>query len=162
MTNMKKQNGAVLIVSLIMLLLLTVIGLAAMEVSSLESKMATAKELKEISFQTAEAILEESMDDLDYLGQAFNSYLKDPNDPVWPTETHSYTGYDSGSRELTAAGDSEMRFITTASAVGYSMRKGSSGIETYYYEADGVATLSNSNINSTHVQGVFIEAPRVN
>ena len=55
-----------------------------------------------------------------------------------------------------------MRFLTTASAVGYSMRKGSSGIETYYYETDGVSTISDSNISNTHVQGAFVEAPRVN
>ncbi len=158
----RKQEGAVLIVSLLILLLVTLIGFATMETSKLESKMATARELKEISFQTAEAIIEEATADMGYLGRAYSAYLVDPNDPTWPTDpNHIYTGYDSGDRVLNAGGDSTMRFITTASTIGYSIRKGSAGLETYYYEAQGVSSLSNSNISNTHAQGVFVEAPRV-
>lgn len=163
MKNYGNQNGAVLIVSLLILLLVTLVGFAVMETSNLESKMATARELKEVSFQTAEAILEEATADVAYLGRAYNAYLVDPNAPAWPNDpTHELTGYDTTDRKLLAGGASTMRYLTNASTIGYSMRKGSSGLETYYYEAEGISTLSNSNISNTHVQGVFIEAPRVN
>ena len=163
MNDRHKQEGAVLLVSLLILLLVTLIGFATLETSTLESKMATARELKEISFQTAEAIIEESTADMGYLGRALNAHLADPNDPTWPTDpNHIYPDYDAGDRVLNAGGESTMRFITNASTIGYSMRKGSAGLETYYYEAQGVSSLANTNISNTHVQGVFVEAPRVN
>lgn len=51
------QTGAVLIVSLIMLLLLTVIGTASMQSTSLEEKMAGNMRNKSLAFQNAEAAL---------------------------------------------------------------------------------------------------------
>jgi type IV pilus assembly protein PilX len=51
------QSGAVLVVSLIMLLLLTLIGVAAIQVASLEEKMAYNSRDKNLAFQAAEAAL---------------------------------------------------------------------------------------------------------
>lgn len=159
----KNERGAVLLVSLLILLLVTLIGFAAMETSNLESKMATARELKEITFQTAESIVEEASADIDYLGRAYTAYLRDPNDPNWPTDpNHAMTGYDTGYRVLNAGGVSKMQYLTNTSAPGYSLRKGAAGIDTFFYEVEAVSTLSDTNISSTHNQGVFIEAPRVN
>lgn len=163
MNMQSKQDGAVLIVSLLILLLVTIVGFASMETSNLEAKMATSREMKEIAFQTAESIIEEATSDLDYLGRAYTEYLKDPNAPSWPTDTtHKLTGYDVGYRKLSAGGGSEMRYLTNASTAGYSMRKGAAGLDTYFYEAESTSSMSDSNISNTHVQGVFVEAPRVN
>ena len=51
------QSGAVLIVSLIMLLLLTLIGVTAMQTTSLEEKMAGNLRDKNLAFQAAESAL---------------------------------------------------------------------------------------------------------
>lgn len=51
------QSGAVLIVSLIMLLLLTIIGMSSMQTTTLEEKMAGNMRNKSIAFQNAEAAL---------------------------------------------------------------------------------------------------------
>jgi type IV pilus assembly protein PilX len=51
------QSGAVLVVSLIMLLLLTLIGVTAMQSTSLEEKMAGNMRDRSIAFQAAEAAL---------------------------------------------------------------------------------------------------------
>jgi hypothetical protein len=126
--------------------------------------MATARELKEITFQTAEAIIEESTSDLKMLGQAYSVYLQDPEDPEpdWPEDTtHTITGYDSGSRKLEAAGTSTMRYITNANSLGMSMRNGSAGLATYYYEAQADSTIASANVSDRHVQGVYVEAPRL-
>jgi type IV pilus assembly protein PilX len=51
------QTGAVLIVSLIMLLLLTLIGVTGMQTTSLEEKMTSNMRDKDLAFQAAESAL---------------------------------------------------------------------------------------------------------
>ncbi|WP_244158162.1 pilus assembly PilX family protein [Phytopseudomonas flavescens] len=57
--SMNKQNGMALFVSLIFLLLLTIIGVAAMRGAGMQEKMAGNTRLKNQSFQLAEAALRE-------------------------------------------------------------------------------------------------------
>lgn len=52
-----KQSGLVLVVSLIMLLLLTLIGVSGMQTTALEEKMASNSRDQNIAFQAAEAAL---------------------------------------------------------------------------------------------------------
>lgn len=60
----KKQQGATLIVSMIFLLVLSIIGLAGMEVTGLEERMAGNMRDRGMAFQSAEAAL---LDGEDYL-----------------------------------------------------------------------------------------------
>ena len=140
MYSRNKQSGVVLLVSLLILLVITLVGFSVMATSNLEVKMASTKELKAVSYQAAEAIIDEVLTEptaVNILGQSLNAYLADPNDPSWPNDTgYAYPGYDSGSRNVQAGGESTVRFLGTASTLGYSIRKGSSGIDTYYYEKD--------------------------
>jgi len=53
----KRQTGAVLVVSLVMLLLLTLISTTAMQTTSLEEKMAGNMRDKDLAFQAAESAL---------------------------------------------------------------------------------------------------------
>ena len=53
----KNQSGAILIISLIMLLLLTLIGISGTQTSSLEEKMAGNMRDKNLAFQAAESAL---------------------------------------------------------------------------------------------------------
>ena len=62
--NTSKQQGAVLVVSLIMLLVMTLIGLSAMRSTVLEEKMAGNYRDSNIAFQAAEAVLTDSHNDL--------------------------------------------------------------------------------------------------
>lgn len=57
--SMNKQHGMALFVSLIFLLLLTIIGVAAMQGAGMQEKMAGNTRLKNQSFQLAEAALRE-------------------------------------------------------------------------------------------------------
>lgn len=61
---MKKQDGAVLIVGLVMLLLITIIGLAGMKDSILQESMASNLRDRNIAFQVAEAGLRAGEDEL--------------------------------------------------------------------------------------------------
>lgn len=55
--HLKRQTGAALVISLIMLLLLTLVGVTATQVTSLEEKMAGNARDANIAFQAAEAAL---------------------------------------------------------------------------------------------------------
>jgi len=56
----KKQSGVALIISLVVLLLLTLITMTAMQVTSLEEKMAGNMKNRNIAFQSAESALREA------------------------------------------------------------------------------------------------------
>jgi len=60
----QKQSGVVLIISLIILLLLTIIGVTAMQVTGLEEKMAGNHKDKNVAFQATEAALRDSEQDI--------------------------------------------------------------------------------------------------
>jgi len=59
-TSKNKQTGVVLVVSLIMLLLLTLIGVTGTQVTTLEEKMAGNSRDQNVAFQAAEATLIEA------------------------------------------------------------------------------------------------------
>jgi len=60
MTGFKKQSGVALIISLVMLLLLTMITVTALQVTSLEEKMAGNMQEQNVAFQAAESALREA------------------------------------------------------------------------------------------------------
>jgi type IV pilus assembly protein PilX len=55
----RRQQGAVLVISLIILLVLTVLGIAAMQSTTMEEKMAGNARNRDLAFQSAEAALRE-------------------------------------------------------------------------------------------------------
>ena len=57
MNRLKSQRGATLIISMIFLLILSIIGLAGMEVTGLEERMAGNMRDRNMAFQSAEATL---------------------------------------------------------------------------------------------------------
>ena len=93
--NYKQQSGITLIIGLVMLLLLTIIMLAAMRVTSLEERMAGNLRNQNIAFQAAESALREAEatifisthapQALDNPYRVFNIddwLFQDPTDPV--------------------------------------------------------------------------------
>jgi type IV pilus assembly protein PilX len=58
------QSGAVLVISLIMLLLLTLIGVTGMQTTSLEEKMAGNTRDRSVAFQAAESALRDAENDI--------------------------------------------------------------------------------------------------
>lgn len=64
--NKRKQSGVVLIISLVMLVLLTLLGITSMQVNGLEEKMAGNNKDKNIAFQAAEAALRDAEADITF------------------------------------------------------------------------------------------------
>ena len=63
-TPLKQQSGVVLVISLVMLLLLTLIGVTSVQTTSLEEKMAGNMRDQNIAFQAAEAALRDAEADI--------------------------------------------------------------------------------------------------
>lgn len=77
--NSKSQQGAILLVALIMLLLVTIIGIASMRDTSLQERMAGNLRDQELALQAAEAALrkgEEKAEEL--LGKELDSLIGTP------------------------------------------------------------------------------------
>jgi type IV pilus assembly protein PilX len=66
--NSNHQSGAVLVISLIMLLLLTLIGISSIQTTSLEEKMAGNLRDRNIAFQAAESAIRDAEQDIRGIG----------------------------------------------------------------------------------------------
>jgi type IV pilus assembly protein PilX len=108
-TTTNKQAGSVLIISLIMLVAMTLIGITAMRTSVLEEKMAGNMRDKELAFQAAEAALraaEQSIQDnvistVDFDDDGSDGLYDMTYDDIWTSidwdsdDSLEYTDFDS-------------------------------------------------------------------
>jgi len=100
-TYSNKQSGVVLIISLIMLLLLTIIGVTSMQVTGLEEKMAGNFRDQNVAFQAAESTLKEA--EIFLLNNPIDATIYDGTNGLLnfsdsePANffTHGWTGSDS-------------------------------------------------------------------
>lgn len=117
------QRGAVLIVSLLILLILTVIGVSSMQSSTLEEKMASNSRDRNVGFQSAEATMREAETYIEGLvttggftnSNGLYSAIEDEPDP-FETDTWTTTG---SSRTATPPGGSagSQYFITRSGTI---------------------------------------------
>ena len=115
----KHQSGVVLVISLIMLLLLTILGITSMQVNGIEEKMAGNSRDQNIAFQAAESTLRQaetfilaSPVDTTYTG---SNGLLNFNDTE-PANFFTYSWVDSNSQQAsnpnsTFALSSNPRFV---------------------------------------------------
>lgn len=68
--NNASQRGAALIVSLIVLLVVTLLGLSSMESALMQERMASNSQNENLAFQASESLLEDSLRDDDIFGGA--------------------------------------------------------------------------------------------
>lgn len=111
-----KQNGAVLLVALIMLLLLTIIGLTSIRGTSLQENMASNLRESNISFQAAEAGLREGEQ------QAHGKFLDGSLDILQPMAkvSGSYSTF-SGVAEVPTFDITKLASLRTSTEAGVSM-----------------------------------------
>lgn len=93
------QSGMALIVSLVFLLLLTLLGISSMQNANLQEKMAGSVSLRNLSFQTAEAVLRlgESSIQTSSFAMAGCGYCLPPPESPKVTATGVYSGAGSSS-----------------------------------------------------------------
>jgi type IV pilus assembly protein PilX len=105
-----KQTGAVLVISLIILLLLTIIGVTGMQTTSLEERMAGNMRDKSLAFESAEAALRDAetfMETVFTLG-AFNAdgsdgYYDNSIRDIWTAVDWDGSNVGNTNKAVTAA-----------------------------------------------------------
>lgn len=153
------EGGVVLLVVLLLLLLTTIIGFSVMETSSLEAKMAVARQGREVSFQAAESALEQARNDQAFLVDAFvaglNGALLDPNSVPWPEQSYSYAG------DAALAGTVETRYVDEIPALGNDIVIDNPGLRSLHFELRAEIARANEKFDSLHVQGIKRFAPKL-
>lgn len=146
--DIKKQSGAVLVMALVMLAVLTLIGVASMDSSSLQLKVASNIQEHEVAFQAAQAAIAFVVSDdpdntIDY------------HDISDTPQTISYPGTNSAITEI--SGDVVVTHVGCTAGIGDSLEEGK-GQKYNFYDArvtgynKSSAALSISN--SVQIQGV--------
>ncbi|MEO0436025.1 MAG: PilX N-terminal domain-containing pilus assembly protein [Pseudomonadota bacterium] len=155
------QQGVVLLVVLVLLLLTTIVGFQVMETSSLETRMAVARQGQEVTFQAMESVIDQAKNDQDLLVQAFASSLASPNDPNAVTQDYNFTG------DTQLQGDASLFYVDEIATLGNDLVIGNAGLRSLHFEirAEGgrqvsAGSLQNNRFDALHLQGMKRFAPK--
>lgn len=138
-----RQGGAVLVVGLVLLLVLTVLALSVIRTASLDVAMATNTRFSENAFQLAETAIDLSIVN----GAPFNTgapYVVDPTDAA----------YEMGSYQATTSYNE----ATAPPAGGFSIGVGGTSFNAYHFDIVAVGR-SGRDATATHTQSFYIVGP---
>jgi len=152
----KKQEGAVLVVSLIVLLVITLLGVGSLETAVFQERMAVNAQNKNISFQVTASDLEDILEE----GTIFGGTATQLNDALnrGAGVPSSATSYDNGDANVSAE-----YTITYVGDAGLFARPGmersapppgQSAIPRPRFEAHLTTENAGSGASSTHIYGV--------
>ena len=140
----KKQSGAVLVMALVMLTVLTLIGVASMDSSSMELKIASNTQEHDVAFQVGQAVIafvtsEDPDNTIDY------------HDITDVPQTISYPGPNSSVTGIT--GNAVVTHVGCSAGIGDSLEEGK-GQKFNFYDAQVTGFNTTGSSNSVQVQGV--------
>ena len=147
-----REQGAALLVVLLLLVLVTIVSYDAMETSSLEARMAVAREGKEISFQAAEAIIDQAKNDPTLLEGAYAAQLSGGS---WPTSSYSFADAPG------LSGNAEVRYRAEIASLGNDIVIGNPGLRSVHFEVRASASRGDDRLDSEHIQGIRRFAPKL-
>lgn len=143
------QSGAVLAISLIFLLVITVLALSNMSGTGLEEKMTANLQASNIVFNGAESSIQENIDNMDLLSKALASGTH-----ALPEEKDDKP-VKGLKRNLEAVYVDDL--VPTSKNKASTLVVGKHGIKFYYYELKAESTLASFHASTTHTQGVYTE-----
>jgi type II secretory pathway pseudopilin PulG len=154
---MKNQRGAVLIVSLVLLLLITMVAVTTISSSTFQTVMVNNAQQREFAFRAAESATEQALDADATLAPAYNTYLRwkgsgNPDDRYFTVPSASLSTPMHGVDGLAAT----VYYMGAGpQPIGESIREGS-GIkkQNAIYEVRGFAKSSDDKLQSQIIQGV--------
>ena len=153
--NMKRQNGAVLVVALVLLTVLTLIGVASMQSSSLELRAASNAQQYNIAFEAALSRIDFATSEDDNNPLNFLIAVQDVSDPgTWPTQTCNAADgcADDAGGDWTAT--AELTFNGTCTpGTGYSLEDGRA-VYFRHFNLSVDAQAFGGSARSVQVQGV--------
>ena len=145
--NSVRQQGAALVIGLILLLVLTLLAVSGMNSASLEFVMAGNEQYHTNAFQAAEAGIEQSVAQEQAAAQPWN-----PN-PLLPA--NAYAGATTATDSWTANVALQNNGVGNPAPSGYSLGT----FTQYYFEVQSAGT-STRGANAAHVQGISKLAPK--
>ena len=148
-----KQHGAILIVSLIILLVMTVLGLAATGSSNMELRMAGNNERINTTLQAAESAVEATINNINLLGQALNSSAS-INQSI-----RLNSAYDAASQPVKS--EAEISYVGQGGVEGFSLGINNNNFVAHNFEVVGTGSMQ-GNVTSITSQGVYRVAPSGN
>lgn len=160
--NYQQQQGAVLAISLILLLVITLVGVSTVGTTLLEEKMAMNSQVSNRTFQASEDAIEAALDDISYLGRAYDLSVEAAGGPVQWEELAVENDNEGLSSKATS------KFLEIATNVAREGKGdsivigGGGGVAYYNYSVDGEAEIPAANSFNTNVQGAYIRGPAVN
>ena len=142
------QRGAVLAVSLIILLVMTVLAASTMGVSKMEEKMAANTQNTTVAFQVSESVIREIINDRDVLSAA----IVDANNQVSQLSGKTFSGVDNAFYQVEFTGDGVQ--ANTASSI----VSGEGSFTAYRFDVKGIATIG-EHIQTSTSQGIYTLGP---
>lgn len=139
-----RQQGAALIVGLILLLVLTILAVSGVLTSTLELRMVGNQQQQERAFQAADTAIEIAMASATFSTTGEVVVLPTPLDVADP---------DGDQYEYVLRFESESSLPTVPT--GYSL---ASGFQAYHFAVDSTGT-SSGGASSEHAQGFYIVGP---
>lgn len=150
--NCASQRGAALIVSLIVLLVVTLLGLSSMESALMQERMASNSQNENQAFQTTESLLADALPDKAAdISDEFEGLLNDAFDRVKGDEgdAKSFSGAASpvsATYEIIYMGEVRFTRVGNENTLG-------SPIKTKLYELKMSTTNADTQAAATHTQG---------
>jgi Tfp pilus assembly protein PilX len=168
-SHLHRERGAVLIVSLLILLVLSIIGVSSLSNSNLEERMSSNFQHSMLAFQAAESAIADVIHQGDPGGGGTNSnpFYDVDSDPLVAALD---AGLDDTSTTVAKDMDPDDNLhnanLDTTSTISY---KGvrqlcpgfGVGINCLRFQISTAVTIDASNTNSTHIQGIERPAPGV-
>lgn len=165
-----RQRGAVLIVSLIILIMMTIIGVTALSTATLEQRMAVNTQQDDMMFQAAESEIENVIDTATTTITGYST-ATDPmvlvinnfgtNNPMALTAANIPDATTAAKLNPTFAGSPNVSATATIEYTGKMASSATCGngfqfgsVVCYQFTITSTATIANSNASQVHIQGV--------
>ena len=146
----QQQRGAILIIGMILMAIITIVGLSTISTTQLEEKMAANLQQSNEVFQAAEAAIEEGIDSGKYLnttrisgGVGTATTVTNEDTRINSTFQATYIG------NTTPSGDD---------AASVDLGNDGQSLTNYNFTIAASAGLSNTGAAARHVQGIFQKA----
>lgn len=140
----RNQDGAALMVAMVMIFMLTIMGLSSMRSSNLDRRMTSNAIQSSITFQAAESSTDVMLNAPENMNAALKEKVKTSPDI-------------SAVSELLVGVDFE--YVGDGTAAGYSLGTNSGGFISLRFEALGTAIISTTQAESNVLQGAYRIVP---
>lgn len=145
--NLSKQQGAVLVMALVMLTVLTLIGMSSMSSSTLELKVAANTQQHDIAFQAAQSVIDITLSDDPLNTNNYQTYITDPANPAY----EQIINYASADGEATA--QAATYWVDCKKLVGFSLEEGKAPFSNFFNVRATGMTITGS-ATSVQMQGL--------